>query len=301
MAQVQSPTFTGIAIRTIDEANRLFHVVRLGKAHLFTRRLTVEERRAIYTGCVFVWEERNPTHEATGEGIERWTDGRRWSCSRTKTGFLYYNEKLPEVADPVAAAALLPNRLVKQTYSVWVVTPDGRRKWHLVAYYTEGTQDHLRSVDEVIGHILGGQAPQIPVDAYEPARQPKGSRNRHDNEPDEDTPPMPTASTRPSPDEPPRTPPATLEDRLIAVVDMDNLVLPEIQSIPPRDPLYVLQNCIAVCPDIYQAQNRAVLGTDASKDLAPLVYQRKTPYTPRHPLDNESLRSCDANSTWLST
>lgn len=66
MAQSQSPTFTGIAIRTIDEANRLFHVVNLGKARLFTRRLTVEERRAIYTGCVFVWEERNPALEATG-------------------------------------------------------------------------------------------------------------------------------------------------------------------------------------------------------------------------------------------
>ena len=60
------PTFTGIVIRTVEEANRLFHVVRLGRAKLFTRRLTVEERRAIYTGCVFVWEERNQTLEAVG-------------------------------------------------------------------------------------------------------------------------------------------------------------------------------------------------------------------------------------------
>lgn len=100
-------------------------------------------------------------------------------------------------------------------------------------------------------------------------------------------------------DEPPRTPPSSLEDRLIAVVDMDNLVLPEIPSLPSRDPLYVLQNCVAVCPDIHQAQHRGLLGADASKDLAPLVYLRKTPYTPRHPLDNESLRYCDANSRWL--
>ncbi|TCD67877.1 hypothetical protein EIP91_011875 [Steccherinum ochraceum] len=298
-AQVQPPTFTGITIRTIDEANRLFHVVRLGKANLFTRRLTVEERRAIYTGCVFVWEERNPTLEATG-------------------GFLYYNEKLPEIADPVAAAALLPNRLIKQTYSVWVGTPEGKRKWHLVAYYTDDTQERLRPSDEVIAHILGGQPPQIPVDAFEPARQPKGGKNRQE-EPDEaDAPPAPIASssstssssssarsnTRDEPRNSKTPPPMTLEDKLrLAVVDMENLTLPEIPNIPPRDPLYVLQNCVAVCPDIYQAQSTALMGAGAdaaSKDLAPLVYMRKTPYTPRHPLDNDALRFCDANSRWLS-
>lgn len=66
MAQTQSPTFTGIAVRSVEEANHLFEIVRLNKATLFTQRLTVEERRAIYTGCVFVWEERSPTVEATG-------------------------------------------------------------------------------------------------------------------------------------------------------------------------------------------------------------------------------------------
>ncbi|KAH8107765.1 Gti1/Pac2 family-domain-containing protein [Cristinia sonorae] len=301
MAQAHPPTFTGIAIHSIDEANRLFHVVRLGKAKLFTRRLSVEERRAIYTGCVFVWEERNPTLEATGEGIERWTDGRRWSCSRTKTGFLYYSEKMPEIADPIATAALSPNRLVKQTYSVWVDTLEGRRKWHLVAYYTEHTHKQLGSVDEIIRRILGGQAPVIPVDAYQPARQPKGGRNRQE-EADDDDAPLAASSSDVSRDEPPRTPPSSsLEAKLIAVVDLDNLKLPEIQQpLPSRDPLYILHNCVAMCPDIYQAQNRGLLAADTSKDLAPLVYMRKTPYTPRHPLDNDALRSCDANSRWLS-
>lgn len=170
-----------------------------------------------------------------------------------------------------------------------------------VAYYTEGTQDHLSSVDSAIARILGGPTPQIPVDAYEPARQPKGGRNRHDDVEENDAPPavVASSSTTSTLDDAPRTPPSSLEDKLIAIVDMDNLVLPEIQHLPQRDPLYVLQNCVAVCPDIYQAQNRGLFSPEASKDLAPLVYMRKNPYTPRHPLDNESLRYCDANSRWL--
>ncbi|THH29631.1 hypothetical protein EUX98_g4564 [Antrodiella citrinella] len=284
MAQPQAPTFTDITVRTVEEANRLFHVVSLGQAHLFTRRLTVDERRSIYTGCIFVWEERNPTHEATG-------------------GFLYYTEKLPEIGNPATVRALLPDKLIKQTYSVWVNTAEGRRKWHLVAYYTEDTQHRLRSADEGIRLIMGGDIQQIPVDAYEPARQPKGARNRND-EVEDDTAPASAPDGTSSHDEPLATPPASgsgsgsLEDRLTTAVDLDNLDLPKIQ---PRDPLFVLRNCVAVCPDIYQAQNRAILGADASKDLAPLIYQRKTPYKPRHPLDNESLRFCDANSTWLAT
>lgn len=147
-----------------------------------------------------------------------------------------------------------------------------------------------------MGHY---QVSQVPADAYEPARQPKGARHRHEDVEDGEG-----AQDDQSPrDELPRTPPsgASLEEKLIAVVDMDNLVLPEIQSIPQRDPLFVLRNCVAVCPDIYEAQNRSVIGNrNAPQDLAPLVYMRKVPYTPRHPLDNDALRCCDANSRWLS-
>jgi hypothetical protein len=62
---------------------------------MVTRRLDTEERRSITSGCVFVWEERGPSPEATGVrfidgcipyhtltqaqlGIERWTDGKRY-------------------------------------------------------------------------------------------------------------------------------------------------------------------------------------------------------------------------------
>ena len=36
------------------------------------RRLDAEERRAITSGNVYVWEERGSSTEATGLGIERW-------------------------------------------------------------------------------------------------------------------------------------------------------------------------------------------------------------------------------------
>ncbi|THH05960.1 hypothetical protein EW145_g4418 [Phellinidium pouzarii] len=38
--------------------------------------------------------------------------------------------------------------LVKQTYSVWVEGPRGRRKWHLTAYFTQATVDRLQTVDD---------------------------------------------------------------------------------------------------------------------------------------------------------
>lgn len=63
---VQAPTCTGIRIRHTEDANRIFHAVALGHLQLYRRRLTVEERRSIHTGCIFVWEERNTSAEATG-------------------------------------------------------------------------------------------------------------------------------------------------------------------------------------------------------------------------------------------
>ena len=39
---------------------------------MITRRLDAEERKAIISGCVYVWEERTADSDATGMGIERW-------------------------------------------------------------------------------------------------------------------------------------------------------------------------------------------------------------------------------------
>ena len=51
---------------------------------MVTRRLDAEERLALRSGCVYAWEERGPHSEITGLGIERFTEGRRWSPSRVR-------------------------------------------------------------------------------------------------------------------------------------------------------------------------------------------------------------------------
>lgn len=63
---VQKPTCTGLRIRSIADCNIIFHAVALGILRMVSRRLSVEERRAIQSGCVFVWEERTPVIEAVG-------------------------------------------------------------------------------------------------------------------------------------------------------------------------------------------------------------------------------------------
>jgi hypothetical protein len=60
--------------------------------------------------------------------------------------------------------------LIKQTYSVFVETPRGRRKWHLIAYFTQNSLNYLRTVDDI---------PQlaslhVPPGKYKSARCAKG-------------------------------------------------------------------------------------------------------------------------------
>lgn len=51
---------------------------------MVTRRLDADERLALVSGCVYAWEERGPHTEITGLGIERFTEGKRWSPSRVR-------------------------------------------------------------------------------------------------------------------------------------------------------------------------------------------------------------------------
>lgn len=82
--------------------------------------------------------------------------------------FLFYQEKDPEPVDvdpnsdsdttigssPLAQSGV-PHEytrvsLVKQTYSVFVETPArGRKKWHLIAYFTHDSLDYLRTVSDL--------------------------------------------------------------------------------------------------------------------------------------------------------
>ena len=65
-AMAQRPTCTGLRIRSTTDCNVIFHAVSLRILPMVSRRLSVDERRAIQSGCVFVWEERSPTIEAIG-------------------------------------------------------------------------------------------------------------------------------------------------------------------------------------------------------------------------------------------
>ncbi|KAJ7354642.1 Gti1/Pac2 family-domain-containing protein [Mycena albidolilacea] len=174
---IQRPTCEGIRVRSPHDAHVIFHGVALGILPMITRRLDTEERRAITSGCVFVWEERGGHNaEPMGLGIERWTDSIRWGPSRVRevryhhrprwlplTEFLFYHEKESspveidmsydsDVPSPLGYGTthvLMRENLIKQTYSVFVETPNGRRKWHLIAYFTQDTVDFLRSVDDL--------------------------------------------------------------------------------------------------------------------------------------------------------
>ncbi|KAJ2726926.1 Gluconate transport-inducing protein [Coemansia sp. Benny D115] len=72
-------------VSTSDDALALFEACRLGYKQRVPRRLSDDERAAIRSGSVFVWEEAE-------SGMKRWTDGRSWSPSRVQGCFLTYHE-----------------------------------------------------------------------------------------------------------------------------------------------------------------------------------------------------------------
>jgi hypothetical protein len=153
---MQQPTYVGLHVRTLADAEVIFHAVHQGLLRMVTRRLDTEERRAISSGCVYVWEERGANADANGVlGIERWTDSIQWGPSRVKDEFLFYHERRESGPDPdltsdsdtTMRAGNRP-RLTKQTYSVYLNTPQGRRKWHLIAYLVPETVHQLNTIND---------------------------------------------------------------------------------------------------------------------------------------------------------
>ncbi|EEB92400.1 hypothetical protein MPER_09096 [Moniliophthora perniciosa FA553] len=149
---MQRATCTGLRIRSPSDARVIFHAVLLNVLPMVTRRLDSEERSLITPGTVYVWEERGPQAEITGVGIERWTDGIRWGPSRVREGFLFYHAKGDHQSLYSDSAYSLRDTtraiLIKQTYTVFVDTPRGQRKWHLKREVCEGktrTHVHLRT------------------------------------------------------------------------------------------------------------------------------------------------------------
>ncbi|THU86554.1 hypothetical protein K435DRAFT_868167 [Dendrothele bispora CBS 962.96] len=161
-----------------SDARVIFHAVLLNILPMVTRRLGSEERSLITPGSVYVWEERGPNTELTGVGIERWTDGIRWGPSRVREGFLFYHEKQDHhypysdsSFDPYASGRDTSRViLIKQTYTVYVETPRGTRKWHLIAYFTEESLDFLQTIDD-LPHLA---TLAVPHSKYKSARSTKG-------------------------------------------------------------------------------------------------------------------------------
>ncbi|KAJ7908432.1 Gti1/Pac2 family-domain-containing protein [Mycena leptocephala] len=158
-------THPALHIRDVADAHKVLEAVRLNILPLIRRRLLAHEREQLRSGNVFVWEESQDNGEG---GLVRWTEGRRWSQSRMRGNYLFYDEKIETTEEEKQAKATrrankafdLPppkrkdrpskvNGLTKQTYSVTVRMPgfSHTRKWHIVAYSSASDYTRLPVVD----------------------------------------------------------------------------------------------------------------------------------------------------------
>jgi len=145
-------THPSLYVRDAHDACVVLEAVRKGVLPLWTKRLTPAERNSVRPGNIYVWEEADEKG-----GLERWTDGRRWTQSRMRLDFLFYEELAPlteedkEVKRQLRSSAeasntappsrrrermLRANGLAKQTISMLVKTGEQQtlKRWHLVAY-----------------------------------------------------------------------------------------------------------------------------------------------------------------------
>ncbi|KAI7824019.1 Gti1/Pac2 family-domain-containing protein, partial [Kickxella alabastrina] len=126
-------------VSTSEDALALFEACRLGYKQRVPRRLSDDERAAIRSGSVFVWEE-------TESGMKRWTDGRSWSPSRVQGCFLTYHEwegRRRAQRHPGWSGSLCQweNGMLKKALSIR--TTDGK-KLHIIAYYSKEDHAHRR-------------------------------------------------------------------------------------------------------------------------------------------------------------
>ncbi|EAU87471.1 hypothetical protein CC1G_02230 [Coprinopsis cinerea okayama7 len=161
-------THPSLHIRDAHDAHILLEAVRLNILPLIKRRLLSNEREELRSGHVYVWEEAQDDG-----GLLRWTDGRRWSQSRMRGDYLFYEEKIETTQDERDAKAARratraadpnaivpppvrrkdrpskPNGLTKQTYSVTVHLPGSgqTRKWHVVAYFSGNDYTRLPVIE----------------------------------------------------------------------------------------------------------------------------------------------------------
>ncbi|KAJ7162918.1 Gti1/Pac2 family-domain-containing protein [Mycena filopes] len=163
-------THPSLHLRDIADAHRVLEAVRRQMLPLIRRRLVAHERAQLKSGNIFVWEEAEDSDEG---GLVRWTEGRRWSQSRMRGDYLFYEEKIEttheekqaKAARRASKASDLPvslpappkrkdrpskvDGLTKQTYSVTVRLPGSptTRKWHIVAYFSAADYARLPVIE----------------------------------------------------------------------------------------------------------------------------------------------------------
>ncbi|KAF9068904.1 Gti1/Pac2 family-domain-containing protein [Rhodocollybia butyracea] len=282
---MQQPTLQSVRVRSTRDALQVFYGVATNKLPLITRRLDAEERRAIVAGNVYVWEERNSARaETIGIGMERWTDGLQWGPSRVRDEFLFYHQKESDIEDhllsPVSPWAQLlrgretssnsggspssqPERLVKQTYSVYVSLPADRahgivRKWHLTAYFSQERLSRLRTIDSIpgIGNV------EVPEGLFRNAR----NKPRRDSQA---TMTLPGGSSSAS------IRPAISHHAGTAVL------LSESPTVAPSTLLYSPNSSSAANPESFQT---------LPEQLVPLQYLQSASSPRRDPVDEQFLR-----------
>ena len=106
----QQPTLQNARIRTAHDALQVFFAVARNVLTLLTRRLDADERKAIRSGNVYIWEDRSAsTVDNGGITMERWyhfgaslalclylisslrTDGMSWGPSRIREVRQFYH------------------------------------------------------------------------------------------------------------------------------------------------------------------------------------------------------------------
>ncbi|KAH8834571.1 hypothetical protein DL96DRAFT_1456272, partial [Flagelloscypha sp. PMI_526] len=177
------PTCCDLHVRSVSDAVLIMHAVAVGVRPMITRRLDVEGRNSIRSGNVYVWEERGPHTDVTGSikpfdsfDAQRWTDSIGWGPSKVRDGFLFYTQKTLAHQNHIFRASYADgfdpasNALTKQTYTAFVQTKQGKRKWHLIAYYIQDRLESHLTVDDFPDLM----ALEVPIENYASARSPKG-------------------------------------------------------------------------------------------------------------------------------
>ena len=73
-------------------------------------RLDSADRHALTSGNVYAWEERSPRSDPMGSGIERFTEGKRWTASRLRD----VRRRHPQL--PISHPTLIVSPLASQDF-----------------------------------------------------------------------------------------------------------------------------------------------------------------------------------------